>query len=385
MNNMNPRVGVGVFVRNSGLYLVGHRIGPHEPGTWGLPGGHLEYGESFEQCCTREVREETGLEIKNIRPLSFRNNIFASGKHYVTLFFHAECDQPEKLRNMKPDRHDRWSWFNLVEMGRLPTLFDALRDVLAEIDDGRQKFPPPPIHTRLKTYREFVEKLDIQLYTSEANTGIWVCDLKNRLSQDMLRCHIAAAEAPSLVDVLRGFKTRVLPVALSGYRYSVWRDTYVPGMFDVQARQEWKHLVNNICDYRNFLGEGPMHELLLVEEDGLFPRRMLPTVELLQRTGVYTPSVDVQDGSNVRPGGLVPAEDFALAYHCTPDKVIEMIARELINGKKINDRWYVAVSEYGRKIVEQAKHKAGMYKQYFSGNEFPLATDVTRENTEEKS
>ena len=33
----------------------------------GWPGGYFEYMESFEECAKREVMEETGMEIQNIR------------------------------------------------------------------------------------------------------------------------------------------------------------------------------------------------------------------------------------------------------------------------------------------------------------------------------
>ena len=33
------------------------------PGAWVLPGGHIEVGESLEECAIREVKEETGIEI----------------------------------------------------------------------------------------------------------------------------------------------------------------------------------------------------------------------------------------------------------------------------------------------------------------------------------
>ena len=89
-----PRVGLGVFVKKDGKILVGKRKGYHGGGTWALPGGHLEPGESFESCCKREVLEETGLIIKNISPVVFTNDVFHDeGLHYITLFFKGELLQ----------------------------------------------------------------------------------------------------------------------------------------------------------------------------------------------------------------------------------------------------------------------------------------------------
>jgi 8-oxo-dGTP pyrophosphatase MutT (NUDIX family) len=55
-------------------------------GTMQLPGGHLEYGESFAETAAREVLEETGLEVGNIKFLTATNDVFGEGKHYVTIF-----------------------------------------------------------------------------------------------------------------------------------------------------------------------------------------------------------------------------------------------------------------------------------------------------------
>lgn len=62
-------------------------------GTWGLPGGHLDFGESFETCAVRETLEETGLKIQDVRFLTATNSILkAENKHYITIFMGAVCE-----------------------------------------------------------------------------------------------------------------------------------------------------------------------------------------------------------------------------------------------------------------------------------------------------
>ena len=64
----SPSVGVGGVVVDDGRVLLIKRGKPPLYGRWVVPGGTVELGESLEQALVREVREETGLEV---RPLAF--------------------------------------------------------------------------------------------------------------------------------------------------------------------------------------------------------------------------------------------------------------------------------------------------------------------------
>jgi 8-oxo-dGTP diphosphatase len=110
------RVGVAVLVRKGSAVLVGRRRDEKGKsrghGTWALPGGHLEYKEEVGDCARREVLEETGLEISDVRQGPYVNNVFGEdGRHYITLFATAELkDFNAEPRVMEPDKCFEWRW-----------------------------------------------------------------------------------------------------------------------------------------------------------------------------------------------------------------------------------------------------------------------------------
>jgi len=106
-----PKVGVGVILRREGKVLLGYRRLSHGDGTWSFPGGHLEGMETVSTCARREVLEETGLSIDDLRPGPFTNDRFlVDGLHYVTLFLVA--DAPSGVAERKePDKCEEWRWF----------------------------------------------------------------------------------------------------------------------------------------------------------------------------------------------------------------------------------------------------------------------------------
>jgi len=112
-----PNVGVGVIVIKDGKVLMGKRKNAHGEGSWCFPGGHLEFNEMVEECAQREVMEEAGIKIKNMKMGPVTNDIFEKeGKHYVTLFVIAEYESGY-VQIMEPEKCERWGWF---EWNRLP-------------------------------------------------------------------------------------------------------------------------------------------------------------------------------------------------------------------------------------------------------------------------
>ncbi|CAG8045250.1 unnamed protein product [Penicillium salamii] len=115
---MDPRVGIAVFVLNAqGKFIVGKRKGSHGAGTWALPGGHLEFGESFETCAARETLEETGLDIRDLRYLNATNSVFqAENKHYITIFIGAVCEEGAEPKLLEPEKCEKWEWVSWDEL-----------------------------------------------------------------------------------------------------------------------------------------------------------------------------------------------------------------------------------------------------------------------------
>ena len=106
------RVGVGVLVLNpEGKILLGKRKSKLGESTFSLPGGHLEFGETLEQCARRELKEETDLDGSDFEVVSLANDV-AYEKHYVTVGLVAEKFTGE-AKVAEWDKFERWDWYDL--------------------------------------------------------------------------------------------------------------------------------------------------------------------------------------------------------------------------------------------------------------------------------
>lgn len=107
---------MGVILVKDNKVLLLKRKNAHGEGTWGFPGGHLELNEGLEDCATREVEEETGIIVTNIRFAGLTNDIFTEeNKHYITIFM--LCDWKAGEAQIKePESCVAQDWFDWEEL-----------------------------------------------------------------------------------------------------------------------------------------------------------------------------------------------------------------------------------------------------------------------------
>jgi len=126
------------FVRKDGKYLMLHRSSEKRimPGVWMAPGGKREACEGLFECARREILEETGLKIKNLR-------IKAAGCAYL-----KDINQELNIHFLTADYADRelkqdpnngeLVWLMPEEIAKLDNLLAEIHEILPHIfsDDG---------------------------------------------------------------------------------------------------------------------------------------------------------------------------------------------------------------------------------------------------------
>lgn len=129
----NIAVTLECFVKKDGKYLMLHR-GKHKrimPDVWMAPGGHLEFNEGLFECARREIKEETGLSINNLK-------IKAVGTAYLRdlnqeLFFHFLTANYAGGELMQNPEDGELVWLTPEKIAKLPTLLAEIRNVLPYI------------------------------------------------------------------------------------------------------------------------------------------------------------------------------------------------------------------------------------------------------------
>ena len=100
-------VGIWFYAQDTQRYLYLLRNDPRHPGTWGLPGGKIDAGETLIQAIERECREEMGSMPNYIRLAPLEKFTSADGGFAYHTFF---CSVESEFAPVLNDEHVGWAW-----------------------------------------------------------------------------------------------------------------------------------------------------------------------------------------------------------------------------------------------------------------------------------
>lgn len=108
------KIGCEIFLRQGNTILLGKRKNCYGDGSWALPGGHVEYGESLIACAQRELLEELGIQAVAPQLIVITDNIDERG-HYLHASFLVE-QYTGTIQCMEPDLCFAWQFFDLAQL-----------------------------------------------------------------------------------------------------------------------------------------------------------------------------------------------------------------------------------------------------------------------------
>ena len=105
-------VGIGVILFNEkGEFLLMKRTSKHREGTYALPGGYMEFGETPEEGGAREVQEEVGVDFENMKVMGITNNFFPEeDRHTLSVLIAGTIKKGQEPKNMEPHKCEALVW-----------------------------------------------------------------------------------------------------------------------------------------------------------------------------------------------------------------------------------------------------------------------------------
>jgi colanic acid biosynthesis protein WcaH len=118
-----PIVSVEALIVMDDSLLFLRRKNQPAKGEWWFPGGRIHIGESLEQALCREVKEETGLEIKSYKFINVYSRVF-SERHDIAIAYLCKC----KGRVILNEEHSELELFINIPKELHPYLIETIRD-----------------------------------------------------------------------------------------------------------------------------------------------------------------------------------------------------------------------------------------------------------------
>lgn len=150
-NQYLHEVAITAIIVNGDKYLITRRA-PNKkrfPGMWTVPGGKLEakdyleldkdtefyWYNVLERTLNREVKEEVGIDIKNVEYLTSLATVHADGS--PSLVISCAADYARGKVTLQPEESDQYAWVTLDEAKTYP-LIDGIYEELVMVDKRKK-------------------------------------------------------------------------------------------------------------------------------------------------------------------------------------------------------------------------------------------------------
>lgn len=135
MLKKEPRLGCGAAIISNGKILLLRRLHDPEAGCWGLPGSKADWLETVEQAVIREIYEELGLKLEDIRLLCVVDQIdLVRHEHWAAPVYLATTFRGDPIIN-EPEKHSAFGWFPFSSPPKPVTI--ATVTAIAALNDPR--------------------------------------------------------------------------------------------------------------------------------------------------------------------------------------------------------------------------------------------------------
>lgn len=131
----NPVPAAAALIVHRGRVLLGRRARAPHAGTWDLPGGFMESGETPERGLIRELREELGVGVRRARFVGFATDRYGAGGFAVLVILFRVV--PTSLMVRPDDDVAELRWWPVDRVPYRKIAFTGLRHLLRRALTGR--------------------------------------------------------------------------------------------------------------------------------------------------------------------------------------------------------------------------------------------------------
>ena len=126
------RAAAAIIVRDGKVLAARRFTGKRYDGWWEFPGGKIEEGETAQQCCVREIKEELNLDVQIDRHYYSVDFMYPAFQLLMEVYL---CTATSPIENIILSEHDDYTWLkldDLYEVKWLPAAFDVLKQLESE-------------------------------------------------------------------------------------------------------------------------------------------------------------------------------------------------------------------------------------------------------------